>query len=36
MKNYNYKHIIHLLLSKYGWTQEEIGAYTWKEKTDGS
>ena len=28
--NYNYEHIIHLLLDKYGWTSEEIGAWTWK------
>ena len=33
--NYNYNFIIHLLLNKYGWTQEEIGAWTWK-KTNGS
>ena len=35
MKKYNYNFIIHLLLNKYGWTQEEIGAWTWK-KTNGS
>ena len=34
--NYNYNFIIHLLLNKYGWTKEEIGAWTWKEKPDGS
>ena len=33
--NYNYKHIIHLLLNKYGWTLQEIGAWSW-EKTNGS
>tara|TARA_Y100001937_G_C6936152_1_gene248196 strand:+ start:177 stop:404 length:228 start_codon:yes stop_codon:yes gene_type:complete len=35
MKKYNYNFIIHLLLNKYGWTQEEIGAWTWK-KTNAS
>ena len=30
MKKYNYDFIIHLLLNKYGWTQEEIGAWTWR------
>jgi len=35
MNKYNYNFIIHLLLNKYGWTQEEIGAWTWK-KTNGS
>ena len=35
MNNYNYKHIIHLLLNKYGWTLQEIGAWSW-EKPDGS
>jgi hypothetical protein len=34
MKTYNYDSIIHLLLNKYGWTKEEIGAWTWK-KTNG-
>ena len=32
--NYNYEHIIHLLLNKYGWTLQEIGAWSW-EKPDG-
>ena len=34
MKKYNYNFIIHLLLNKYGWVPHEIGAWTWKEKTD--
>ena len=34
MKKYNYNFIIHLLLNKYGWLPYEIGAWTWKEKTD--
>ena len=36
MKKYNYNFIIHLLLNKYGWLPHEIGAWTWKEKPNGS
>ena len=35
MVTYNYDLIIHLLLNKYGWTPEEIGAWCWG-KPDGS
>ena len=28
--NYHFNHIIHLLLTKHGWSQEEIGAWSWE------
>ena len=35
MKKYNYNFLILMLLTKYGWTEEEIGGWTWK-KTNAS
>ena len=35
MNKYKYNHIIHLLLNKYGWVANEIGAWSW-EKSNAS